>query len=416
MHRGFVYNKMEEASDDNKEKFLRLAISDYEIAHKLGVDISSYYNDMGVTYSNLEEYHKAISYFTKAIKKNPNDASVYTNRGHTYHNIKEYQKALNDFEKALDIDADYYAAYLARSYTYESLRRKETDLNKRINYIQLQIADLECVIKINPEDNESKNEKKHLEQFLKREISKENEKRGDLQSKKKEYTEAFKLYIDAILPYEKQYPLNQNSNKEFDVKFDIIRIISKLYDISSNDINFQKIEMKVAVAKFCQCMQAFAPFLYENGEKDTAEKLLILLLDHNNADIGKNAALNLAFMKRRCETRYTEKSAIELLELYPNQKSTVWCMNKALCYIDGIGVDVDWHRAIEILDNSDTDVLEALNWWEKINMVGEKENNIALLLFALSKKYHIKDDPVSFEERINKAKQDGYKIPDDLDF
>ena len=109
---------------------------------------------MGVAYNNLKEYHKAISYFTKAIKAEPNDTTAYANRGGVYDSIGEYQKSLNDFEEALKIDLDYYDVYRLRNYTYQSLWRKETDSEKRINYIRLQIADLEHAIDLNPEDDE----------------------------------------------------------------------------------------------------------------------------------------------------------------------------------------------------------------------------------------------------------------------
>lgn len=427
MHRAFLYDKMAQKSSGFKQKeFLYLSISDYEIAHKLDVDISSYYNDMGVAYSRLHEYHKAIAYYTKAIKKDPDDTAAYTNRGGDYESIGEYQKSLDDFEKALKIDSDCYSAYLSRSYTYQSLWRKEENPEQRDNYIKLQIADLERAIEINPEDNLPKKLLKRLiielsekqlvnkfgfygtqEEIINMIIAKIDERIGDLQKEEKEYTEAFKQYIDAILPYGNRYLFHRDVN----AKTELIRIISKLYDVNSNNIDTKKGDTEVAINKFCQIMRTLAPLLYIDGEKDGAEKLSALLLNYDDND--KNAALNLAFMKRRCETNYIEKSAIELLDLCSDQKSVIWCMNKALCYIDGVGVDVNWHKAIEVLDNSETDIISAVDWWSQIDLVGEKENNIVFLLFALSTKHNVTDSH-SLEQRITKAKEDGYKIPDDL--
>ena len=159
MHRAFLYDIMAKNlsySNPKKKEFIYLSISDYEIANKLDVEVSSYYNDMGVAYSRLEEYHKAIAYYTKAIKKNPDDTAAYTNRGWAYGSIGEYQKSLNDFKKALKIDLNCYSAYLLRSYTYHSLWRKETNPEQRDSYIQLQIADLNRAIELDPEDNEPK--------------------------------------------------------------------------------------------------------------------------------------------------------------------------------------------------------------------------------------------------------------------
>lgn len=416
MHRAFLYDKI--AKESHKKEYLHLAISDFEVAYKLGADAFSYYNDMGVAYSKLHDYDKAIKYYTKAIKKDPEDIVAYVNRGNDYDNIGEYQKALDDFEKALQIDLDYYDAYLGRNYTYEHLWKIEQDLEKRNNYIQLQWNDLKHAIEINPENNDPKDLLKELINELcdKQIINKDTisimfaetyEKIGDLEKEGNKYDEAFKYYIDAILRYTDQFLFHGNVN----VKHELIRIISKLYDVNSDNIKPHIIEMKAQINKFCQIMRAMGPLLYENGEQDAAEKLFILLKKYDDND--KDIALNLAFMKRRCETKYVEESTIELLNSCVNQKSVVWCMNKALCYVDGIDVDVDWHKAIEILDNSETDTTSAVDWWSQVNVVGEKENNIAFLLFALSKKHNVTDS-LSLEERISRAQKDGYNIPEDL--
>lgn len=419
MQRAFLYNKI--AKESHKKEYLHLAISDFEVAHKLDVDEYSYYNDMGVVYSKLGEYDKSIKYFTKAIKKDPEDIISYVNRGNNYDDIGEYQKALDDFEKALQINLDYYDAYVGRSYTYRHLWKIEQNPEKRDNYIQLQTADLKHAIELNPENNIPKellrelfNEvygEQQMDGFnsdgshIDKMIAEIDEKIGDLEKEENQYVEAFKQYIDAILPYADQYLFHGNVK----VKNDLIRIISKLYDVNSDNIKSQIYEKDIKINKFCQIMRTMARHLYIEGEKDTSEKLFILLEIYDDNDI----ALNLAFMKRRCETKYIEKSTIELLDSCVDQKSAIWCMNKALCYVDGIDVDVNWHKAIEILDNSETDINGAVDWWSQVNVVGEKENNIAFLLFALSKKHNVTDS-LSLEERINRAKKDGYDIPVDL--
>lgn len=424
MHRAALYKNMaNQLSDFKKKEFLHLAISDYEIAHKLGVDESAYYNDRGIAHSILHEYHKAIKYYTKAIKNDPENIIAYANRGNDYYNIGEYQKSLDDFEKALEIDLDYYNVYLFRSFTYQCLWRKQKNPKQRDNYIQLQIDDLAHAIELDPEDNTAKQFLRELiddlskmqllnrfgldgnpEDAITRVSAKFIEIRGDLQKKQKAYVEALEQYIEAFLLYGNLYIVHEDVN----VKSDIIRIISKIYDVYSNNVQSQIDAMDITINKFLNIMRILSIRLYEDGEKEAVEKLLILLEIY-----GDDSALNLAFMKRRCETKYIEKSTKELLDLCVDQKSAVWCMNKALCYVDGIDVDVNWHKAIEILDNSETDINGAVDWWSQVNVVGEKENNIAFLLFALSKKHYV-TDLLSLEERINRAKKDGYDIPDDL--
>lgn len=371
----------------------------------------------------------AISYYTKAIKKDPNDTASYTNRGGDYENIGEHQKALDDFEKALELNPDCYEAYLIRNYTYHSLWKKEVDPEQRDEFIRLQLSDLERAIELNPENNEAQQllkklldelEDKNLinrfefygtkEDARKIILATIDEKIGDLQKEEKDYTEAFKQYADAILPYIPRYICS----KDIKAKDAIIRIISKIYALdeaitTENERN--KLEEKFnEISKYIRALPAL---LYQDGNKDEAEKLLILLLHYDKND--KNSALNLAFMKRRNETKYVEHTAIELLDLCSDQKSGIWCMNRALCYIDGIDVDKNWHTAVNILNCSETDIDSAIEWWRQAQIVGEKEHNIAFLLFSLSSKYNVYiKDSYSIKDRIRIAKDDGYEIPDDL--
>lgn len=426
MHRGFIYDQMSlKATNAKKIGFIHLAISDYEIARNLGVDISSYYNDMGVAYSRLKDYHKSISYYSMAINKDPDDAAAYANRGGDFESIGEYKKSIDDFEKALDIDNDFYSAYLGRSYTYHSLWRNEIDPEKRDNYIRLQISDLEKAIEINPDANKPKELLKRLidelstkglihrfgflgtqEEVKNIMVAKIDERIGDLQLEEKEYIEAFKQYIDALLPYIDMYLKNQDEK----FKDDIIRIISKLYSIDFITIDAKKDNLESRINAFCMATRSLPAILYIYGDKEAAEKLLILLLHYDN---NKSASLNLSFMKRRGEAKFTNQKTIDLLELYDDQQSSIWCVNKALCYVDGIDVEVNWHKAIEFIDKSETEIDEAVEWWSQTKIVGEKESNIVLLLFSMSEKHNIMDSK-TIEERISIAKKDGYTIPDDL--
>ena len=68
--RGFIYDQMSHKTFLNKKKeFLYLAISDYEIARKLGGKVFVYFNSMGIAHSRLGNHQEAIFHFTKAIEK-----------------------------------------------------------------------------------------------------------------------------------------------------------------------------------------------------------------------------------------------------------------------------------------------------------------------------------------------------------
>ena len=97
------------------------------------------WNNIGVTFSNLHFYKKAIFCYKKAIEINPSYAMAYNNRGLSYVDIREYQKAIADFSKAIEINPRYAEAYIGRGTAYWSL-----DYRKRA------IADFSKAIEIDP--------------------------------------------------------------------------------------------------------------------------------------------------------------------------------------------------------------------------------------------------------------------------
>ena len=123
------------------------------------------------------------------------------------------------------------------------------------------------------------------------------------------------------------------------------------------------------------------------------------------------AALNLAYMHRRKETKTTSTTATDLLEMSDEKKSAVWCVNKALCYIDGNEETNNWYKAIEILQTAEEDVETAVDWWSDVAVVGEKESNVVFLLMQFAKMY---TDSETIDSRISTAEKDGYMIPEDL--
>lgn len=120
--RGFMY-------DDIKK--YDLAISEYETAKKFGCDMGTYYNVMGVAYSNKDNHKKAINFYTEAIACDSTDSTYYCNRACSYDELDELEKALDDFEEALKYDSDCYEAYYNRNFTYDKLWRVQTDERKK---------------------------------------------------------------------------------------------------------------------------------------------------------------------------------------------------------------------------------------------------------------------------------------------
>ena len=59
---------------------------------------------MGVCYSRLKKYTKAINAYTKALNLDKNDVSAYYNRGRNYTRMTNYEKAIEDFTKAIELE------------------------------------------------------------------------------------------------------------------------------------------------------------------------------------------------------------------------------------------------------------------------------------------------------------------------
>ncbi|MDJ1501836.1 tetratricopeptide repeat protein [Xanthocytophaga agilis] len=59
-----------------------------------------------------EDGQKAISLYSKAIKREPQNVEAYWRRGDEYYKIKQYERAIDDFNRAIRIDSAFNAGYL----------------------------------------------------------------------------------------------------------------------------------------------------------------------------------------------------------------------------------------------------------------------------------------------------------------
>jgi tetratricopeptide (TPR) repeat protein/S1-C subfamily serine protease len=131
-HRGYTYSSLQQY-----EK----AISDYTQAIKINSKFTSAYSSRGIAYSSLQQYEKAISDYTQAIKINPKDALIYEVRGIAYSSLQQYKKAILDYTQAIKINPKDALAFFKRGANYSSLKQYE---NAVLDYTQ--------AIKINPKD------------------------------------------------------------------------------------------------------------------------------------------------------------------------------------------------------------------------------------------------------------------------
>lgn len=155
--RGYIYDNMATQSNNrNSERYLRLAIVDYEIAYNLGADEFKYCNNMGIAYSRLGNHEIAIDYYTRSIEINPRDPDVYVNRAGDYDDVGKRDEAFSDITKAIDIDNRCFSAYDVRSVIFEELADEHIGTANEKSYILKQIADLLRCSEIDPENQDVK--------------------------------------------------------------------------------------------------------------------------------------------------------------------------------------------------------------------------------------------------------------------
>ena len=113
------------------------AISEYTEAIKLDpnndfANASAYYH-RGLAYYHQYQYDKAIRDFNRAILLNPTKATAYYYRGVTCYHKNEYDNAIRDFNEAIFLDPSDPAAYYYRGITYHEQgkgARAQADFDK----------------------------------------------------------------------------------------------------------------------------------------------------------------------------------------------------------------------------------------------------------------------------------------------
>jgi len=84
------------------------AIGTYEILARTDTSFrDALYNIGYINLVYLQDYSKAVEYFTKAIAKDPGHAESWYNRGLSYEQLKEYQKAYDDYQKSLKLKVNF---------------------------------------------------------------------------------------------------------------------------------------------------------------------------------------------------------------------------------------------------------------------------------------------------------------------
>ncbi|MDA3043671.1 MULTISPECIES: tetratricopeptide repeat protein [unclassified Campylobacter] len=116
-------------------------------------DTAAYYNNLGVCYESLGDYRTAINYHLKALKikeeifgeNDPDTASSYNNLGNCYISLEDYDKAITYHLKALEIRKEIFGENhpnTATSYNnlgacYYSLEDYDTAINYYLKALEI---------------------------------------------------------------------------------------------------------------------------------------------------------------------------------------------------------------------------------------------------------------------------------------
>ena len=84
------------------------------LPEKVNAESADSYNKKGIKAWKNGDQYAAISYYTKAIKKDPKEPVFYNNRGISKSYISDFKGAINDFNKAIELDNNYMEAFTNR--------------------------------------------------------------------------------------------------------------------------------------------------------------------------------------------------------------------------------------------------------------------------------------------------------------
>ena len=91
----------------------------------------------GLTYQNRRNYERAVEYYTKALRLNPQLIGAYNNRGNVYNSMGEHDCAIKDFTKAIQLRPDFADAYNNRGNAYDKKGNSDWAIKDFTKAIQL---------------------------------------------------------------------------------------------------------------------------------------------------------------------------------------------------------------------------------------------------------------------------------------
>lgn len=90
--------------DESKKENFKKAIEYFEKALKIDPDFAFAWDNLGVSYRELNNYDKALESYEKSLEIDPNGITPLQNIAVVYQYKKEYQKAIETYKKLAEID------------------------------------------------------------------------------------------------------------------------------------------------------------------------------------------------------------------------------------------------------------------------------------------------------------------------
>ena len=151
---------------------------------------------------------------------------------------------------------------------------------------------------------------------------------------------------------------------------------------------------------------------YKMEDYETAEKYFTKVYYLGNDFILEKVKNNLAYMKRRGETKSFTVSVIELLHDRVEENDVFALINLALCYIDGFEVKQDYAQAFTLIRRikDERQVLLADCWWGDSKNCGEAEMKLVTFLLRAAGKVPGASKE-ELENRFIEVCDYGYKLP-----
>lgn len=115
------------------------------------------YKILGNNSLKEHKYDEAIAHYTKAIELDPSDAIFYANRAHVEIQIEQYGLAIQDSTKSIELNSNYLKAYYRRAVA-----------KTRLLQYKEAIKDLQIILKLKPDDKNSKNLLNELNKLIRR--------------------------------------------------------------------------------------------------------------------------------------------------------------------------------------------------------------------------------------------------------